>query len=452
MGEAATIELPRGNPGAVSDAGAALARVGGRFDRAGGAVAVAVSAVGSWQGSASVAFHDRAAGYEQALGSVDGVLAQARGALRRYEGELADTRERVRALRREEEEECVGRLELEQRRLEDAGRRIGAAGDRATRATLAGGLGDPFSLAAQAGAQRDLDQAEADARRAERGIARERDELDRLRREAVRERESVEEAERSAAAAVRQAAGDLPDVRLPTGEVSPPALTGTPFGPFTLSDFDRRVAAAAATTDTDEEDDDGSLLGKVVHGSLDGLGFVPGLGAVPDGINAGIYALEGDEKNAAISAGAAIPIFGDIGKGGKILADGTKALSKHGDEAAQAGAKGSDEVGGAGTRAGSPPPRQMVTTPRATTFDIPQGYVAREAENGQGIVYQRPGAPGNAGSIRIMEPTPDYPNGYFRYYNNEGRGQPLGVDGKPGSPSAIHIPEDFAGPLQGWPR
>jgi len=78
--------------------------------------------------------------------------------------------------------------------------------------------------------------------------------------------------------------------------------------------------------------------------------------------------------------------------------------------------------------------------------------VAREAENGQGIVYQQPGAPGNAGSIRIMEPTPDYPNGYFRYYNNEGRGQPLEVDGKPGSPSATHIPEDFAGPLQGWPR
>lgn len=343
MGETATIELPRGDPGAVSDAGAALARVGGGFDRAGGAVGVAVSAVGSWQGSASVAFHDRAAGYKQALGSVDGVLAQARGALRRYEGELADARERVRALRREEEE-CVGRLELEQRRLEDAGQRIGAAGDRATRATLAGGLGDPFSLAAQASAQRDLDEAEADARRAERGIAREREELDRLRREAVRERKSVEEAERSAAAAVRQAAGELPDVRLPTGEVSPPALTGTPFGPFTLSDFDRRVAAAAATADTDEEDDDGSLLGEVVHGSLDGLGFVPGLGAIPDGINAGIYALEGDEKNAAISAGAAIPIFGDIGKGGKILADGTKALSKHGDEAAQGGLKSGDDL------------------------------------------------------------------------------------------------------------
>jgi uncharacterized protein YukE len=343
MGEVATIELPRGDPGGVSDAGAALARVGGGFDRAGGAVGSAVSAVGSWEGSASVAFRDRAAGYEQALGSVDGVLAQARGALRRYEGELEQARERVRGLRREEEE-CVQRLELEQRRVKDAAQRMGAAGDRATQATLAGGLGDPFSLADQANAQRDLEEAEADGRRAERAVQRERDELDRLRRKAARERERVEEAERSAAAAVRQAAGDLPDVRLPSGEVSPPALAGTPFGPFAPSEFQRRVAAAGPSADAGAEDDDGSLLGKVVHGALDGLGFVPGAGAIPDGINAGLYALEGDKKNAAISAAAAVPLVGDIGKGGKILADGTKAVAKHGDEAAKAGAKGGDDL------------------------------------------------------------------------------------------------------------
>jgi len=360
MGEVATIELPRGDPGAVSDAGATLARVAGGFDRAGGAVGAAVSAVGSWEGSASVAFRDRAAGYEQALGSVDGVLAQARGALRRYEDELEQARKRVRGLRREEEE-CLQRLELEQRRVRDAAQRMGAAGDRATQATLAGGLGDPFSLADQANAQRDLEEAEADGRRAERAVQRERDELDRLRRKAARERERVKEAERSAAAAVRQAAGDLPDVRLPSGEASPPALAGTPFGPFAQSEFQRRVAAAGPSTDPDEkEDDDGSILGKVVHGALDGLGFVPGAGAIPDGINAGLYALEGDKTNAAISAAAAIPIVGDIGKGGKILADGTKAVAKHGDEAAKAGAKTADEVGEVGAaKMGPKVARQM---------------------------------------------------------------------------------------------
>jgi hypothetical protein len=94
---------------------------------------------------------------------------------------------------------------------------------------------------------------------------------------------------------------------------------------------------------------------------------------------------------------------------------------------------------------------RFVTTPRGTTFDIPEGWAAREADNGKGIVYQRPGAPGNADSIRIMEPTEDYPNGYFRYYNSQGRGQPLDVNGKPGSPSATHHHEDFTGPLRGWP-
>lgn len=73
-----------------------------------------------------------------------------------------------------------------------------------------------------------------------------------------------------------------------------------------------------------------------------------------------------------------------------------------------------------------------MTTPRGTTFDIPAGYVPREADNGAGIVYQAPGAPGNVGSIRIMEPTDDYTNGYFRYYNSEGPGQPVGINGKPG--------------------
>jgi RHS repeat-associated protein len=95
---------------------------------------------------------------------------------------------------------------------------------------------------------------------------------------------------------------------------------------------------------------------------------------------------------------------------------------------------------------------RFVTTARGTTFDIPEGWAGREADNGRGIVYQRPGAPRNADSIRIMEPTEDYPNGYFRYYNGEGKGQPLDVNGKPGSPSATHHHEDYVGPLGGWPR
>lgn len=59
-----------------------------------------------------------------------------------------------------------------------------------------------------------------------------------------------------------------------------------------------------------------------VHGGLDVLGFVPGLGAIPDLINAGIHAAEGDAVNASLSAVAAIPFAGDALKGGVLIGKG----------------------------------------------------------------------------------------------------------------------------------
>ncbi|MBT9235785.1 hypothetical protein D3C76_532520 [compost metagenome] len=56
-----------------------------------------------------------------------------------------------------------------------------------------------------------------------------------------------------------------------------------------------------------------------VHGTLDGVGFVPGLGAIPDGISAFIYVLEGDIENAGLAAFAAIPVIGDAAKGGVLV-------------------------------------------------------------------------------------------------------------------------------------
>jgi Holliday junction resolvase-like predicted endonuclease len=49
----------------------------------------------------------------------------------------------------------------------------------------------------------------------------------------------------------------------------------------------------------------------IVHGALDIAGLIPALGAIPDGINAGIYAVQGDWVNAGISAAAALPVAGD---------------------------------------------------------------------------------------------------------------------------------------------
>jgi hypothetical protein len=110
-----------------------------------------------------------------------------------------------------------------------------------------------------------------------------------------------------------------------------------------------------------------------------------------------------------------------------------------------------EESAAGGLEAGGGAGRIFVTTPRGTTFDIPEGYVGREADNLKGIVFQEPGAPGNAGSIRIMEPTQRYPNGYFRYYSSEDNGQPLDVNGQPCPPTTTHIPEDYIGPVLGRP-
>ncbi len=156
---------------------------------------------------------------------------------------------------------------------------------------------------------------------------------------------------------------------------------------------------------------------------------MPVIGKPADGINAAWYAAEGDELNAALSAGAMIPVAGVAFTGGKAVIKGVDAAKA----------------------APTPRPRQFVTTPRGTTFDIPPGWVSREANNGRGIVFQRSGASGNADSIRIMEPTDRYPNGYFVYYDQHGF--PLDVQGNSGVPrSEYHIPEDYQGPLPRWPR
>lgn len=63
----------------------------------------------------------------------------------------------------------------------------------------------------------------------------------------------------------------------------------------------------------------------IVHGALDLAGFIPVLGAIPDGINAGIYVIEGDWTNAGLSAVAMVPAWGD---GVKLVSIGGKSVIK----------------------------------------------------------------------------------------------------------------------------
>ncbi len=89
------------------------------------------------------------------------------------------------------------------------------------------------------------------------------------------------------------------------------------------------ITTMSATTppNSKPDDDDWSFMG-MLHEGLDWAGFIPGLGAVPDLINAGLYAIEGDWGNAAFSGAAAIPIIGDIAKGADKVRDVAKIVDK----------------------------------------------------------------------------------------------------------------------------
>lgn len=114
-------------------------------------------------------------------------------------------------------------------------------------------------------------------------------------------------------------------------------------------------------------------------------------------------------------------------------------------------ARGTD---GAAARTGGSPSgggeRLFVTSGRGTTYDIPEGWSKRVADNGGGLVFQKPGATGNADMIRIMEPTSRYPAGYVRVYS--ANSQPTNVFGKPGPAAETHISQDYSGAWPGWPQ
>lgn len=104
--------------------------------------------------------------------------------------------------------------------------------------------------------------------------------------------------------------------------------------------YDEAVSSdsSGCTRDTDPTAMD------IVHGALDIAGFIPALGAIPDGINALIYVAEGDWTNAGISAVAMVPLFGDgaklVTKAGKEMIEVSgKTAVKMGKEEIAAGLK-----------------------------------------------------------------------------------------------------------------
>jgi hypothetical protein len=80
----------------------------------------------------------------------------------------------------------------------------------------------------------------------------------------------------------------------------------------------RQIEEARRELEDERNPDEGGGVMGWVHGTLDGAGFIPGLGAVPDLVNAGLYAARGEGGEALWSLGAAVPIAGDAAKGAKI--------------------------------------------------------------------------------------------------------------------------------------
>lgn len=65
-----------------------------------------------------------------------------------------------------------------------------------------------------------------------------------------------------------------------------------------------------------------------IQTALDLAGFAPGVGAIPDLLNAAIYAVRGDKLNAGLSLLAAVPGIGDAAAATKILGKGVKLTKK----------------------------------------------------------------------------------------------------------------------------
>ncbi|WP_434568507.1 hypothetical protein [Pseudomonas sp. Z3-8] len=142
---------------------------------------------------------------------------------------------------------------------------------------------------------------------------------------------------------------DYPDPRLnrtPGGTNANGNTIGRVVGETAPATVPASQANPPIKAETDTEKGWWNSASPWVHGGFDVLGFVPGVGVIPDLINAGIYAAEGDAINAGLSATAAIPFAGDAIKGSLLIAKAGKKTGVPAQKINVAGTAKKDTNGG----------------------------------------------------------------------------------------------------------
>jgi hypothetical protein len=357
MAEDAGVEIPKGHPDRLREAGtgwAALAEV--LSDQATRMESATRTVVGAdWSGDASRAY----AGYS-ALVSVGfigaaGSCRQVHQACARFASDLADAQHRARKAKHDAED-AITRRDAARRAAADAQGRADAAGQAidsaAHRATVAAAAG-PAGASSLASAQADghaagvaLDDAQGDLRRASTTADQAQHDLDAARKAGRKATEDAAHAARAAGHAFAAVAGAVPQLPLagaPTVPVSlrgakpdiaaldasfgnpflPPGMYGSPAQARAAQIARARQAAQAA------EDADGPRKGSILDG----------LSGLVNGETFGLVDLGGDKRSGRYRGGelaSFIPVspsgvVKDLGKGGeRVLLHGAERELAHG--------------------------------------------------------------------------------------------------------------------------
>ena len=303
-----------------------------------------------WRGPASARFAGAAAEHADAAGGAVSALSAAGQAAAHYAEALHDAQEDARRAI-DDARDATDRIKTLERQIQEARDREAAANERAASAgialdtAMATGMDDPIAASEYAAATQAATDARGDQIVLTRRLEDAKDDLERAQKRGEKAEKAAKIAGRAAAAGFAAlgdcvlyvsapgaaataavGAGHVPPMYPPhrpgRGPMSDAAsgdgyrTHGDPlrfYRQWAAEQEAKRLAAEAAK----KKDDGGGLFGKIVHGGLDLAGLVPVIGEPADLANAGIYALEGDMTNAALSGGAALPFVGMAATGAK---------------------------------------------------------------------------------------------------------------------------------------